>query len=381
MKINYFRIEIVNTNETFWTMKKLKNSVLALCVVLSAHVYGQTNAEKALVLAQEAVELMYKGDVKKSLKLLAEAQELVPENFDYFYETAHVYYLNEDYKKSAKILESLKSHKDVNDLLYQLLGNSYDMLGQSEKAFDIYNEGLQKFPKAGALYLEKGNVHWNKKEYLEALPYYEQGIEVDPSFPSNYYRAARIYCASTEEVWGMLYGEIFMNLERNSQRTSEISKLLYDTYKSQITIGPEGPSAISFSKNASMRISGNEESLEKKLPFGTICYEPTLMISLISQDKIDLTSLDVIRSNFVDLYFEKKFNEKYPNVLFDYQKTIKAAGHLESYNHWILMKGDEAAFGVWIKDNKEKWDAFVTWFMENGLQLDDNHRFYKSQYE
>ena len=361
-------------------MKQFKNSMLVLFVVLSIQLHGQTNAEKALALGNEAVELMDNGDVKKSLKLLAEAQELDPTNFSYPYETAYANYLLEDYKKSVKILESIKSHKNVTDQLFQLLGNSYDMLGQSEKAFEIYDEGIKKFPHSGSLYLEKGNVHWNKKEYLEALPFYEQGIEADPAFPSNYYRATRIYCATTEEVWGMMYGEIFMNLERNSQRTAEISKLLYDTYKSQITIGPDGPSAISFSKNAVMQISSDEIKLTK-LPFGTMCYEPILMMAMITQKEIDLTSLDLIRSNFVDLYFERKSNEKYPNVLFDYQKKIKEAGHMEAYNHWILMKGDEAAFGVWMKENKEKWDAFVKWFMENGLQLDENHRFIKSQYD
>jgi tetratricopeptide (TPR) repeat protein len=359
-------------------MKQVKNSLLVLFVLFGVQLHGQTNAEKALALGHEAVELMDNGDVKKSLKLLAEAQELDPTRFDYPYETAYANYLQEEYKKSVKILESIKFHKDVTDQLFQLLGNSYDMLGQSEKAFEIYNEGLRKFPNAGSLYLEKGNVHWNKKQYDQALPYYEQGIEADPSFPSNYYRAARIYCASTEEVWGMLYGEIFMNLERNSQRTAEISKLLYDTYKSQISIGPEGPSGISFCKDT---VYFHAQEIKGKWPFGNLCYEPILMISLISQEKIDLTSLDVIRSNFVDRYFEREFNDRFPNALFDYQKTIKDAGHMESYNHWILMKGDEEAFGIWIKDNKVKWDAFVTWFMENGLQLDENHRFYKGQYE
>lgn len=45
-----------------------------------------------------------------------------------------------------------------------------------------------------------------------------------------------------------IYGEIFMNLERNSTRTFEISKLLYDTYKSQITFNKD-TIHVSFSKN------------------------------------------------------------------------------------------------------------------------------------
>ena len=77
-------------------MKQVKNSLLVLFVMLGSQVYGQTNAEKARALAREAVELMDIGDVKKSLKLLAEAQELDPTNFVYRYETAYANYLQED---------------------------------------------------------------------------------------------------------------------------------------------------------------------------------------------------------------------------------------------------------------------------------------------
>lgn len=41
---------------------------------------------------------------------------------------------------------------------------------------------------------------------------------------------------------------------------------------------------------------------------------------------------------------------------------------MEAYNHWILMKGDEDAFGIWMNSNKEKWDNFVKWFTDNGLK-------------
>ncbi len=77
-------------------------------------------------------------------------------------------------------------------------------------------------------------IQLGKKDYNKALTYFEKGIEVAPNYSSNYYWCARLYCNSTEEVWGMIYGEIFMNLERNSKRTAEISKLLFDTYKKEI---------------------------------------------------------------------------------------------------------------------------------------------------
>ena len=360
--------------------KTFKTIGLLLFITAGQIAFGQTNKEKALAKGQEAIKLMDEGKFAESIKLLEEAQKLDPDRLDYPYELAYAYYLKEDYKAAIKILERNKSHKDATEKLFQLLGNSYDVLGDSAKAFEAYNEGLKLFPNSGMIYLEKGNVHWNRKEYGKALSFYEKGIEVDPGFPSNYYRATRVYCGSTEEVWGMIYGEIFMNLERNSKRTAEISKLLYDTYKSEIKFSSDTSFSVSFSKNATINVSDLDDPGKMKLPFGVGVYEPTLMFSMLSAKSIDINSLDKIRTSFVDNYFNNGHDKNYPNVLFAYQKKVKDAGHMEAYNHWILMKGDEDGFDQWQSANMDKWDSFVKWFSDNGLKVDNTNKFYRGQY-
>ena len=353
---------------------------LFLFFITAQITYGQTNKEKALTKAQEAVTLMDNGKVDESIKLLKEAQTLDPDNYNYIYELAYAYYLKQDYKLACQLLEQNKNHKDVNERLYQLLGNSYDMLGESTKALAAYDEGLQKFPNSGMMYLEKGNVYWGKQDFNKALPFYEKGIEVDPKFSSNYYRATRIYCSSTEEVWGMIYGEIFMNLERNSKRTAEISKLLYDTYKSQIKFTGKNSFSVSFSQNATITINDLSDTSNIKLPYGVGVYEPTLSMSILTEKVIDINSLDRIRKSFVELYYKNGNGIKYPNALFDYQNKVLQAGHMEAYNHWILMKGDEEGFTKWQTSNKDKWDAFVKWFSSNGMVLNSSNKFYRGQY-
>jgi len=351
-------------------------SLLLLLFVSIQIAYGQSDKEKAQEKGREAIGLMDNGKIDESITLLREAEKLDPDRFDYPYEMALAYYMKEDYKESIKILEKLLTHKDVNERAYQLLGNSYDLSGKSDKAFKVYDAGLKKFPNSGMIYLEKGNVHWNKKEYAEALPYYEKGIEVDPKFPSNYYRATRIYCGSSEEVWGLIYGEIFMNLERNSQRTAEISELLYNTYKTQITIS--GDSARIDFCNVVMSAE-NLVGDKIKLPF-CMLFGQAFIMAIIDVKEIDIHSLDKIRKSFVENYFSMGHNKTYPNVLYDYQDKILKAGHLEAYNHWILLKGDESGFTTWQDANTEKWDAFVKWFTDNKLILDNSNKFYSAQY-
>lgn len=361
--------------------RKIKTIGLLLFITAGQIVYGQTtNKEKALDKGKEAIKLMDNGKFDESIKLLEEAQKLDPNDINYPYELGYAYYAKKDYKKASKYLESILKHKDINDRVYQLLGNTYDNLGKGDKAIETYETGLKLFPNSGNLYLEMGVMQMGKKDYNKALSYYEKGIEVAPRFSSNYYWAAKIYCSSTEEVWGMIYGEIFMNLERNSKRTSEISKLLFDTYKSEIKFTSDTSFSVSFSKNASINISDLTDPSKMKLPFGVGVYEPTLMFSMLSVKTIDINSLDNIRSTFVDNYFTNGHDKTYPNVLFSYQKQVKEAGHIEAYNHWILMKGDEDGFDKWQSANKDKWDSFVKWFGDNGLKIDNTNKFYSGQY-
>lgn len=361
--------------------KTIKTIKVVLFIIIAQFSFGQTtNEEKAFAKGSEAIKLMDNGEIDKSIKLLEEAKKLDPKNLDYPYEIAYAQFLNKDYKAAIKTLEALLKHPKVYDQVYQLLGNTYSTSGQREKAIETYEKGLKRFPNSGKLYLERGNMETFIKEYNKALDYYEKGIEVEPMFPSNYYWAAKFYCSSTEEVWGMIYGEIFMNLEVNSKRTAEISKLLYDTYKSEIKFTSDTSYSVSFSQNATMSINDLKDPNKMKLPYGIGVYEPTLMFSMLSVKTIDLSSLHLIRSNFIDNYFENEHTKNYPNVLFSYQKQIKDAGHLEAYNHWILMKGNEDEFVTWKSNNTEKWDNFVKWFTENHLKIDDATKFYSGQF-
>jgi len=342
-------------------------------------VYSQSKQERAYEKALEAIQLVKNGEFLMAIELLEEAKKLDPKNIIYSYELALAHTYNEDYSQSNRILKKLLKHKDVYDQVFQLIGVNYSYLEQPNKAIEYFDKGLEKFPNSGILHLERGNMDLFAGKYDTALYFYENGIKVAPSFPSNYYWASRIYCNSTEEVWGLIYGEIFMNLERNSQRTAEISKLLFDTYLSEIKFTSDTSMTVSFCKQMFMNFNALSDTQNPKLPFCMV-YEPTLLLSIISENEININSLDRIRTKFIENYYEMGHHKTHPNVLFEYKKKILEIGHLESYNHWILMKGDEAGFDEWYYDNEDKWNAFIEWFTDNPLVIDKKNNFHQDQY-
>ena len=349
-----------------------------LFLFLSGKIFAQSDKEIAVSKCREAIKLMDGGQIEESIKLLEECIKLDPENMDFPYEMGYANYIAKDYKKTIALLTPLADRKDPNDRVFQLLGNSFDNIGESKKAIEVYEAGLKKIPRSGKLYLELGTLHAMAKEYDKAIRYYESGVNVEPEFPSNYYHLARMFLGSDEEVWGMIYGEIFMNLERNSARTAEISKLLYDTYKSEIKFSSDTTFSVSFSKSFVV----DARSIKKiEIPFGMGVYEPLLITSTLGEKNIDITSLDRIRTTFVKNYFDTKKDKKYPNLLFDYQQALLKEGHLQAYNHWILMKGDEEGFNAWYEANREKWDKFVAWFNPNVMTVNNKNKFLRGQYE
>jgi hypothetical protein len=355
----------------------MKNWFIPMLLLIVSISFGQS-AENAKKKLDKAINLMDNGSPDEAIMLLDEARKEDPGNYIYDYEKGYAYYIKQDYPTSLKVYKKVVKYANATDQCYQMLGNLYDMTGAPEKALKAYDQGLKKFPNSGRLFVEKGNVFWGQQKYNEALFYYEEGIKADPMYPSNYYRASLIYLSSSEPVWGMIYGETFMNLENNTKRTSEISKLLFDTYKKHITISGDTV-RVSFSTNNVINISDMKDLKNFKLPFGTGSYEPTMLLSVVNEKTIDINSLDRIRNNFVDNFYSQEFNKKFPVELFSYQKKVLDAGHLEAYNHWILMKGDEENFLKWQKDNNEKWENFLIWFNENELFLDDNNKFYRAK--
>lgn len=361
----------------------IKIFIVVLFVSFGLSSFGQTkdNKVKAYEIAIEAIKIMDNGEIEKSIKMLKESQKLDSENYNYPYEIGYAYYLQKDYRNAIKTLKGVIKYKDNSDQCFTLLGNIYDFDKQPEKAIEIYNKGLIKFPKSGRLYYELGNVQEVLKKYDNALESWENGITVSPSYPSNYHTASIYYCKyTTEKIWGVIYGELFINIERGSEKTSQISKLLFDTYKSSISIKSKTEAGVSFSKTMQMTLP--KEGEEMKLPF-SMPYEMTMILAVTSEleeKELGIKSFNKIRTSFINNWYENKRNIEYPNILLDWHKKLIDLGYFESYNYWLLMKGNEDEFDKWTTNNKEKFDKFIEWFTENPLTIDEQNNFQRLQY-
>lgn len=337
----------------------MKFAFLLLCTLFTLSTFSQSPNEQARTKAKEAIKLMDNGEIDKSIALLEECQKIDPKDYTYPYEIAYAYMLKKDYKKAIAILDKTKKYKNSNNQVYQMSGNCYSYLNQPEKAIQEYDEGLKIFPNSGNLYLEKGTIFMMQENYNEAYSNYIKGVESDPMFPSNYYRLAKLLMNSNQKLPGLIYGEIFMNMERTTKRTLEMSELLYETYKSAITITKDS-TKIDFCK-----IIITTDQLENgkfKMPFCGI-FGKNFMLAMTDQKEVNLKSLSEMRIGFLQNYFKEDYKD-YPNVLFDYHKQLLDHNLMDSYTHYLFQMGNPEEFKNWQGQNQKQFETFKDWYTD-----------------
>lgn len=363
----------------------MKTKLFYFFIFLSISVAAQTNddVDKALEIAQKAIALMDEGDIDQSIKLLRKAEKLDPARIDYPYELAYAFYLKKDYDESIKVSSRILSHKNVIDRVYQLLGNTYDEIGNPNKAIETYEAGLKIFPNSGKLHLEAGVVENSRDNYNKAIQYWESGIKAEPNYSSNYYWLAKTFSRTDERIWALLYGEMFIDLELGSKRTKEISKLLYDNYKKSYVVLSDSTGEFQLTKKGFEITLNSKKDLKevkkKGLPFAGTFATVYSYSALGFQDGINLKSIYVTRLNFVNNWFQKH-HKNYPNKLLDYQKQMLDAGVFEAYCYYFISQGDLDSFNSWQDSNQDKFNEFADWIQNNHIGIESKDMYSRLDY-
>jgi tetratricopeptide (TPR) repeat protein len=350
----------------------MKNWMVLFFVGMVFGLNAQTEAvsDSALIAldkANQAHALMDEAKFSSGLTLMKEAASYQPANYGYGFEVGFINFQLKNYAEAAKQLEKWVNHPKNNAELFQLLGNTYYILNDKVKAMNTFDVGLSKFPKSGLLFAEKGKLV-QETDMGKALFYYEKGIEVDPNFDMNYFHAALLYFKQTESIKGILHGEIFMLLNRDSNFTAAMSELLYNAYKGSVIPNVEGKCEYHFCNPTRPDHLVDIDHIEH-FPSFCILYSSLLNTSSPIVNVMNAANMVDMRIKALEAYYSHHFNEHYQEWVFDFQSIIKQAGHAEAYHHWVLMNGSELEFLQWKENNEEKWIAFTEWFASHDMAI------------
>ena len=347
-------------------------SLFILVYFFNNNILSQTKEEKekARKLIERGMDYMSQEDVVTALHCFNEAVDLDPDVTDYNYKLAMAYFGYGSILKAYDIVEELLDKKDCKDIYYELAGNCQNLLGYRSDAEKLYKAGLKKFPNSGCLYLELGISEFGNEKYEEALKYLEKGIEAEPNFPANYYWTSLALFNTDNELWCILYGEAFMNLEKNTKKSQFISKILYRAYRHCIFPMPDSTHGIYFSS----------KKKNDNFTFGSL-FEQTIAITEVKlEDSLDVKEMSALRTDFIKKWYAAGFDKKYPNVIFDFHKELISKGYFECYNYWLLRKGEPVTFQDWLPTYRSKFYEFTNWFLDNSLTFENGHSLLRKNY-
>ncbi|MEM6347474.1 MAG: tetratricopeptide repeat protein [Bacteroidota bacterium] len=343
---------------------------------------AQSSRNQALALTRRAVKVMQKGQAKDAQVLLERAVKLDPENIHILYQLALLHYRQKRYELATDILKETTRDPDVPLEHFAFLGNALDNLDQEEEALKAYKRGLRKYPNSGRLHVELGILALNHNKLREAIEYWEQGIDVDPNYAPNYYWAAKAYANTSERLWALLYGELFMLLAPQDSRTAEISSMLLSNYASSVEILGDESVLFRFSLRAYNRSSDSD-----RIPFIRSGFPQSFEQAFVerlqtskaqfSQGLTEPQAIAAARAAFIQNWRAKgSLSEQFPNTLFDHWEAIQTAGHWEAYHFWLLAEGNTEAFRKWAtsKQNDILLARWLNWQKANPLFLEEEKR-------
>ncbi len=309
--------------------------------ILSTHSFAQP--EDVRKLHETAKSFMHSADFDNAIIVLTRALQQDKNNLEMQKDLAMSYYLKRDYAKALDAVKLLIDREDADEVCFQIAGNVYKALEEVKECDRMYKKALKKFPKSGPLLSEYGELLWAIKDF-SAIQYWEEGIRADPSYSGNYYNAARYYFYAKDKIWGLLYAEIFVNMESLGERGTAMKQMLLQAYKEKLYA--EADLMKGEEKN-------NSEFARKVLE--TISGQSSLASQGISPE-----TLTMMRTRFILSWFAGHAS-RFPFRLFDYQRQLLTEGLFDAYNQWLFGPSDDlAAYDSWIKTHPDEYNRFMT---------------------
>lgn len=327
--------------------------------------------------AEIANQYFEKKQYEKAITEYQKALKKDDSNAEWQYNLAMSYYRTKQYPKAIPLLEELIKEKDNKVKYYRLLANSFDLNNQYQQAVSTLQQGILKYSHSGELYLDWGVIEMLREKPGVALAQWEKGIEASPSFADNYYWLSKTYNDTNEKIWSVVYGELFVNIERGTKRADEISEILYNTYYQLI----EDSSTLT---KGSIKLEREQEN-----PFVRInhrLYQVMHRNGLMNFDRAkiltgdyELKAIALIRQDFLQMWLQG-FGLAYPNTLYKRHRAMYDLGFYEAYNYWLFSKIKPVEFLNWKEANEIKYGSFITWFAENPMKVDAESFMVRTQF-
>lgn len=319
----------------------------------------QTLAPEIQRMQQSALQSLQQKDYANSIMLLNQAIRQAPDNVSLRRDLAYTYYLSGKAEEARKIIEPVLQSEFADEQTFQIAGAIENVSGKFGKAKRVLKDGIRKFPHSGLLYSSLGNLYSMEKSDKSALEVWMNGIQADPGYGANYYGAARMFNSKGNYVWALIYGEIFLNLDQDPFKGSQIKKMMLSAYQAILSEG---------SSSDLPAFRGDNQQQKRGTSFEE-CFKRVLQDNALAiRSGFDTETITMLRTRFL-MEWQVRYARRFPFTLFTWQQKMLKAGYYDAYNQWLFgAVNNSQAFQLWVKKFSDNYGAFEKWMKNHPLQ-------------
>jgi len=307
------------------------------------------------------------------------------------YRQAQEYMAMKNYHEAAIAYKHVLLREPGNGMIYEALGKAQHLEGNDKDAeetllaapanaahdaayFEILavvqatenktrdaratiKKGYTLFPGSGMLYDEAAKIAEQGSDTGNALRYWLSGIEADPLYVPSYYSAACVYLRSGDVFWGLIYGEIYLDMQHDTLLDDGLKKLLFDGYKKM----SDNSANTYLSQNNKTK---NRPAAHDFKELVNVTYAPLFAVMIDGNNAENLTML---RARFLIDWFPEN-DQKYPCSLFRYLDGLVRNGYFDVYNEWLFGKaGNVNEYTAWNTFHEGAIARFLQWKVAHPL--------------
>jgi hypothetical protein len=268
-----------------------------------------------------------------------------------------------DLIRGERMVMPLLKRDEADEETFQVAANILAGMNKMDDAKSAINKGIDKFPKSGILYANKGEIYTKQKKYKSAAQAWEEGIEKDPRYHLNYYNLSKVYFFTKRYLWAIQYGETFINLESFSSKSEEVKKIVFESYKFMIA------------ELNNISLDGKINRYENPKNYEQACLKIYDNLRNVVTGGINAENLTMLRIRFL-LEWNQTYANKYPSELIDHQQRLILKGYYDTYNQWLFGKlNNDKLYKNWTQKNAILMNEFDQYFRNNKLAPRENQYY------
>lgn len=303
----------------------------------------------------EYKKLIMQGEYAAAEMQLEKALAAAPNDLTLLKDKLFLQFLQRDFAGAIELGKQLVARNDADFQVFQQLGLTYAAIADYKEADKLYVSGILRFPASGVLYADYGAMLQAAGKKAEAIVQWEKGIAADPNYPANYFYAVKYYAAADDWFPVMLYGELFLNVESFSQRTTEIKNLLYESSKRIFSLS-DMLQAIPATRKPT--------AFEKAVLGNFSRFAPMI------REGVTPEVLTAIRTRFLLAWMQSDLNKQFPFELFQHLNQLLREGHFDAYHQWLFgMVASPSAYQLWINSHEAEVEKFKKYQRSNLFKI------------